>query len=82
MSIKAKVVVVSEYIKQQSNTEMNRFVFSYTITIKNTSNTTIQLMSRHWLITDANNKTEEVYGEGVVGDGIAVVETTCCRHHS
>ena len=68
MNTKAHIKVISEYIKQQSNAEQNRFVFSYTISIENTSSFSFQLISRHWLIRDANNKTEEVYGDGVVGE--------------
>ena len=52
---------------QQSDTKENRFVFSYTITIRNNSDFDVQLLSRHWIIQDANRKIEEVYGEGVVG---------------
>lgn len=55
------------YIQQQSDSESNRFVFAYTIAILNNSDTPAQLISRHWLIKDANQKIEEVYGEGVVG---------------
>jgi len=68
LQMKIKIHVVSKYIQQQSNAANNHFVFSYTITIENTSTSAIQLISRHWLICDANNKTEEVYGEGVVGE--------------
>ncbi len=46
----------------------NRFVFSYTITITNTGSTTAKLISRHWIITDANRHVEEVRGQGVIGE--------------
>ena len=56
------------FIEQQSDIKNNKFVFAYKITISNSSNKTVQLLSRHWIITDANLKTEEIYGEGVIGE--------------
>ena len=56
------------YIPEQSDAESRRYVFAYTITIKNTGNVTAQLISRHWIITDANNQLQEVRGLGVVGE--------------
>jgi len=64
----ASISTKTSFIEQQSNTNQNRFVFSYTITIKNISNSPFQLMSRHWVIQDGNQKIEEVYGEGVIGE--------------
>jgi len=61
------VSVVSQYIAQQSVEAEQQFVFSYTITITNNSAETVQLLSRYWLITDANGDTSEVSGEGVIG---------------
>jgi ApaG protein len=61
------VSVVTQYITQQSIEAEQQFVFSYTITITNNSAETIQLLSRYWLITDANGDTSEVAGEGVIG---------------
>lgn len=58
----------SGYVAQQSKPNENRYVFFYTVTIHNNSNLACQLMSRHWLIKDANRKIEEVYGEGVIGE--------------
>lgn len=60
--------IKTAYIKNQSNPDINRYVFSYTITILNTSDVEVQLLSRHWLIKDSNFKLEEVLGEGVVGE--------------
>ncbi len=68
MNTKVNIKVISEFIQQQSNAEQNRFVFSYTISIENASDLAFQLVSRRWLISDANSKTEEVCGEGVVGE--------------
>ena len=56
------------YIEQQSDIKNNRFVFAYKITISNQSDQTVQLLSRHWIIQDANLKIEEIYGEGVIGE--------------
>ena len=56
------------YVPDQSDTERGRYVFAYTITLKNTGNVAAQLISRHWIITDANNHVQEVRGLGVVGE--------------
>ena len=68
MKTKANIKTKTGFVEQQSDTANNRFVFSYTITIENTSENSIQLLSRHWIIQDANRKIEEVYGEGVIGE--------------
>jgi ApaG protein len=62
------VSVETAYVREQSEPEDNRYVFAYTITITNMGTVPAQLQSRHWIITDANNKVQEVYGEGVVGE--------------
>ncbi|MBT8115132.1 MAG: Co2+/Mg2+ efflux protein ApaG [Arenicella sp.] len=67
MTSKVKVSALSGFVERQSDVKNKRFVFSYTITIENESDSEFQLISRHWVIQDANRKTEEVYGEGVVG---------------
>lgn len=56
------------FIPDQSDTDNGRYVFAYTITIANTGNVAAQLVSRHWIITDANNQVQEVRGMGVVGE--------------
>ncbi|MGB1262799.1 MAG: Co2+/Mg2+ efflux protein ApaG [Cognaticolwellia sp.] len=63
-----KVSVVSNYIAQQSVEAEQQFVFSYTITITNDSSEPVQLLSRYWLITDANGDSNTVTGEGVIGE--------------
>ncbi|RNE78468.1 Co2+/Mg2+ efflux protein ApaG [Vibrio cholerae] len=63
-----KIQVQTRYIEEQSNPECQRFVFAYLITIKNLSSQTVQLMSRRWLITDADGKQTVVEGDGVVGE--------------
>lgn len=61
------VTVATEYLPNQSEPGQKQFVFSYTITIKNNGAEPVQLLSRKWEITDADGKTTEVIGEGVVG---------------
>jgi len=62
------VEVVTNYLADQSDPSDQRFVFSYTITIRNDGDVPAKLMTRHWIITDANGKTQEVRGDGVVGE--------------
>ncbi len=64
IDVSAKV----NYLTEQSDEANNRYVFAYTITLTNTSDTTVRLVSRHWIITDANNYVQEVRGQGVVGE--------------
>ena len=61
------VAVETAFVPDQSDIEQNRYVFSYTVTITNTGSMTAQLISRHWVITDATNDVQEVRGLGVVG---------------
>jgi ApaG protein len=56
------------FIPDQSDLEASRYVFAYTITITNNGTVPAQLVSRHWIITDANNQVQEVRGQGVVGE--------------
>jgi ApaG protein len=62
-----EVSVSTTYIPSQSVPTSNRYVFAYTVTITNSGEVSATLLTRHWVITDANNKTQEVRGEGVVG---------------
>lgn len=55
------------YLADQSEPDKGRYTFAYHINIINTGDETVQLVSRHWIITDANGDVEEVKGEGVVG---------------
>jgi len=59
--------VKTTFLADQSEIDKERFVFSYTITILNSGEQPAKLLNRHWIITDANGKTQEVRGEGVVG---------------
>src|SRR6267378_5345563 len=62
------VTARTSYVPDQSDEAGGRYVFAYTITITNTGSVAAQLISRHWIITDANNKVQEVRGLGVVGE--------------
>ena len=57
----------SRYLDDQSDPSQPRYVFGYTITLRNEGAVAAQLLTRHWIITDGNGKVEEVRGEGVVG---------------
>ena len=63
-----EVQVETDYIQEQSIPEKNRYVFAYTITITNIGSIPAKLLRRHWIITDANNKIQEVHGDGVIGE--------------
>ncbi|HPE61467.1 MAG: Co2+/Mg2+ efflux protein ApaG [Thiothrix sp.] len=63
-----RVSVESRYLEQESDPDIDRYVFAYTVTIVNQGNIAARLLSRHWLITDSNGNTQEVRGEGVVGE--------------
>lgn len=67
-SYSIKVLVEPFYVEEQSVPEQNRFVFAYTVSIQNLGRVPAKLLSRHWIITDANGKTQEVRGQGVVGE--------------
>jgi ApaG protein len=61
------VTVHTQYLEDQSDPDNARFVFAYSVTMKNTGTVAAQVISRHWVITDANDHVEEVRGLGVVG---------------
>lgn len=56
------------YLAEQSDEADSRFVFAYTITLTNASDSSVQLISRHWIITDSERHVQEVRGKGVVGE--------------
>jgi len=62
------VAVQVRYLPDQSDEADNRYVFAYTITVTNRGEHPVQLLSRHWVITDANQHVQEVKGKGVVGE--------------
>jgi ApaG protein len=57
----------TQYVPEQSDEQSSRYVFAYTITIRNVGSVPAQLISRHWIITDARSQVQEVRGLGVVG---------------
>jgi len=63
-----QVNVRTAYIPEQSDPGSDRYVFAYTVTIANEGTSSAQLISRHWVITDAENQVQEVRGLGVVGE--------------
>ena len=65
---KIRVDVDTSYLEEQSDPKERRYVFSYTITIRNEGSVAARLLARHWVITDSNGKVQEVRGDGVVGE--------------
>lgn len=62
------VAVETSYLEEQSLADENRYVFAYTITIRNQGSVAAKLLTRHWVITDGNGEVQEVQGSGVVGE--------------
>lgn len=62
-----EIKAVSRFLPEQSDLSANRYVFAYHITIRNRSEQTVQQLTRHWIITDAEENVQEVRGEGVIG---------------
>ena len=60
--------VATRFLDDQSAPDENRYAFAYTIRIRNSGDAPARLMTRHWIITDANGKVQEVRGDGVVGE--------------
>jgi ApaG protein len=63
-----RVTVMPVYIDERSDPEQNRYFWAYRVVIFNDGKRSVQVVSRHWIITDANGRTEEVRGRGVVGE--------------
>ena len=63
-----RVNVKTEYLPSESDEDNNRFVFAYTITVENHGSEAAKLLSRHWVITDAESRIQEVKGKGVIGE--------------
>ncbi|WP_144392204.1 Co2+/Mg2+ efflux protein ApaG [Pleionea sediminis] len=63
-----EIEVDCEYLEDQSKPDSDQFVFAYTVNITNTGEVGAQLLRRHWIITDANGKEQEVRGDGVIGE--------------
>lgn len=62
------IQVATRFLDDQSSPDDDRFVFAYTVSIRNRGRAAAQLLRRHWVITDANGRVQEVEGEGVVGE--------------
>jgi ApaG protein len=62
------VTAKPSFMPEQSDPDQKQYFWAYTITIANEGKETVQLLSRHWIITDGDGKTQEVRGEGVVGE--------------
>jgi ApaG protein len=65
---KINIEVETNYLDDQSDPRDKRYVFAYTITIRNEGEVAAKLLTRHWIITDANGRVQEVRGPGVVGE--------------
>ncbi|HJP37797.1 MAG: Co2+/Mg2+ efflux protein ApaG [Gammaproteobacteria bacterium] len=63
-----QIDVETNYLADQSDMEDQRYVFAYTVTIRNTGKLAVQLLTRCWLVTDAGGKVREIRGDGVVGE--------------
>ena len=63
-----RVEVEAQYVPERSLPEESKWFFSYRVRISNEGDSRVQLLSRHWVITDAHGRTEEVRGTGVVGE--------------
>jgi ApaG protein len=68
VSHKINIEVETNYLDDQSEPREQRYVFAYTITIRNEGDVPAKLLSRHWIITDANGRVQEVRADGVVGE--------------
>ena len=77
-----RIQVATNYMDEQSEPAADRYVFGYTITISNDGDIPATLRSRHWIITDANGKTQEVSGDGVVGEQPHLNPGECFRYSS
>jgi ApaG protein len=62
------IKIETAYLEGQSDPDSERYVFAYTVTMRNEGRIPLKLMTRHWVITDSNGKVQEVRGEGVVGE--------------
>ena len=65
---RVEVTAESFYVENQSDPAQDQYVFAYTMTVRNTGRVAATLLSRHWIITDADGQVQEVQGEGVVGE--------------
>lgn len=77
-----EVTAIAEYVAEQSRPEDEHYVFAYHITIRNTGTIAAQLLARHWIITDGNDKVQEVHGQGVIGEKPSLAPGDAFRYTS
>ena len=77
-----QVEVLTAYLPDHSRPDEDHYTFAYTITISNSSDVPVQLLSRHWIITDADDDVQEVRGDGVVGEQPIIQPGTSFRYTS
>jgi len=77
-----RIEVQTAFLADQSDPPEDRYVFAYTITIRNQGKLPARLLTRHWLITDANGKIEEVRGDGVIGEQPRILPGQLHRYSS
>ena len=77
-----RVNVAAVYLPSHSSPDRDQYTFAYTITINNGATLPVQLLSRHWIITDANDDAQEVRGEGVVGEQPVIQPQASFRYTS
>lgn len=77
-----RVQVRSVYIEGRSQPSRGQYFFAYRIRITNNSERSVQLLKRHWIITDANGKTENVWGVGVIGEQPVILPGTGFEYSS
>ncbi|HXE77962.1 MAG: Co2+/Mg2+ efflux protein ApaG [Xanthomonadales bacterium] len=63
-----EVQVQARFVADQSEPQANRYVFAYTVQLRNAGRVPARLLTRHWMITDANGRVQEVRGDGVIGE--------------
>jgi ApaG protein len=80
--IKFDVECIPHFVSEESKPEDSYYFFSYKVKLKNQGNEPVQLMSRHWVITDAHGRTEEVRGPGVVGLQPKIQPGQCFEYES
>ncbi|MEM5529073.1 Co2+/Mg2+ efflux protein ApaG [Gammaproteobacteria bacterium AS21] len=76
------IEVESKYEASQSDETAKRFVFTYNVTIKNTAKHNVQLLSRRWVVTDGNEKQQEIEGKGVIGEQPVIAPNTSFQYSS
>jgi len=77
-----RVVVEPSFLEDQSDPDRNKYLWAYRISIENRSRESVQLMSRHWKITDARGQVREVHGPGVVGEQPVIAPGECFEYTS